>query len=169
MEDAFTDDPEQRKLWVQQISQVLEILREWRQTGEVVNINCQMGKNRSGAAVLIWLCKEEGWSLEDAVEHLRAMNPLACANPHLVEAVAELVNEAKQIPLNPAGDGGGWICISPPGSPRIGGAEDFENSAQEALASLAGLAADKLAAGAEESEEEAADGDMGALFDGIDS
>merc|ERR1711920_638440 len=126
------------------------------------------GKNRSGAIVLIWLCSEHGWVLEDAVEHLRSINPLACANPHLVIAVAEMLKVGTTVPLNPAGDGGGWICISPPGSPRAGGTQAFEDSAAEALKNLAEQAAGRLAEGrpADESEEEEA-GDMDALFDGI--
>merc|ERR1712176_1683662 len=129
------------------------------------------GKNRSGAAVLVWLCSEEGWKLEEAVEHLRAMNPLACANPHLVTAIAEFLKVKSDVQLVPAADGGGWICISPPGSPRVGGGQEFEESNQEAMANLAGLAAEKLAAAADSDEEEEEkipeDTDMGALFDGI--
>merc|ERR1712217_997578 len=128
-----------------------------------------MGKNRSGAAVLVWLCTEEGWNLEEAVEHLRDINPLACANPHLLYGLAAMLDVGNEVPLVPSGDGGGWICISPPGSPRQGGVEAFEDSARDALDSLAGLAAQRLAEEGEEeeAEEHAGDGDCGALFDGI--
>merc|ERR1712083_226440 len=130
------------------------------------------GKNRSGAAVLVWLCSEAGWKLEDAVEHLREMNPLACANPHLVTALAEFLKVKSEVQLVPAADGGGWICISPPGSPRVGGGQEFEESNREAMANLAGLAAAKLAEtaadsdGEEQEEKIPEDTDMGALFDG---
>lgn len=172
MEDAFTDDPEVRGLWVKQLMEILATLRGWRDEGAIVNINCQMGKNRSGAAVLVWLCSEEGWKLDEAVEFLRDMNPLACANPHLVTALAEFLKVKAEVQLVPAADGGGWICISPPGSPRQGGLQEYEASAQEALDTLAAAAAAKLAGAAEEDsgeeeEQEEAAGDMEGMFDGI--
>merc|ERR1711988_358364 len=66
--------------------------------------------------------------LEEAVTHLRSITPLACGNPHLMAAMTQVlgVPDAK-VPLNPAHDGGGWVCISPPGSPRAGSAQEFDS------------------------------------------
>eukprot|EP00928_Gymnodinium_smaydae_P062884 TRINITY_DN46624_c1_g1_i1.p1 TRINITY_DN46624_c1_g1~~TRINITY_DN46624_c1_g1_i1.p1 ORF type:complete len:412 (+),score=96.23 TRINITY_DN46624_c1_g1_i1:61-1236(+) len=120
MEDVFTDDEDVREMWANQLRHILSILRGWRETGAVVNINCQMGKNRSGAAVLVWMCSECGWNLTDAVEHMRRINLLACANPHLLIALGDVLSVDGRQDLNPAHDGGGWVFISPPGSPRAG-------------------------------------------------
>jgi len=137
MEDTFNTDGDLSELWPKQLKEALDILRSLRDEGAVVNINCQMGKNRSGAAVLLWLCCECGWQLEDAVQHLRSINTLACGNPHLLAVVAQILDSKVDIPLNPAGDGGSWVCISPPGTPRAGVTRQFEQRA-------ANLAAGKL-------------------------
>jgi len=140
MIDVFDDDeaPYAIATWVVQLREALRLMRGWREEGAVVNVNCQMGKNRSGAVCLVWLCSECGWQVEAAVEHLRNITALGLANPHLVKAVTELLGVEAAIPLNPAGDGGGWVCISPPGTPREGGMESFEESARQAIAQLAG-------------------------------
>merc|ERR1719282_865364 len=138
MEDIFDEERSQSALstWVTQLGEACQILRNWRQTGAVVNVSCQMGKNRSGAICLAWLCKECGWGMEQAVEHLRNVTFLACANPHLLKAVSLFLEVDAVVPLNPAGDGGGWICISPPGTPRAGGTQAFEDTARQALEKL---------------------------------
>eukprot|EP00931_Biecheleriopsis_adriatica_P101241 TRINITY_DN76422_c0_g1_i1.p1 TRINITY_DN76422_c0_g1~~TRINITY_DN76422_c0_g1_i1.p1 ORF type:complete len:328 (+),score=88.06 TRINITY_DN76422_c0_g1_i1:34-1017(+) len=166
MVDAWTQEkPEDRVAeWTSQLAEVLRILREWRDVGAKVNINCQMGKNRSAAAVLVWMCSECGWQLEEAVQHLRGITALACGNPYLLDAVAELLQVENNVPLNPAGDGGYWVCISPPGSPKTGPAaapSDLQASLALASQELAALAGDRE----EENEEEA--GDMEDLFAGI--
>lgn len=104
--------------WVTQLTEIMQILRRWRDEGAVVNISCQMGKNRSGAALAVWMCSECGWELEEAVVRLRGITALACGNPHLNDAVAAFLRVEGSVPLNPAGDGGHWVCISPPGTPR---------------------------------------------------
>ncbi|CAK0788118.1 unnamed protein product [Prorocentrum cordatum] len=156
MVDAFDDaDAEDNiRVWVAQLGQVMEVLRGWSREGAVVNVNCQMGKNRSGAALLIWLCQACGWGLVRAVEHLRGITSLACGNPHMMKAVCIFLGSSESVPLNPAGDGGGWICVSPPGTPRAGAVQAFEDVAR--------LAIDRLAAAAEGAAEGAAeDGDDG--------
>lgn len=179
MEDSFDPDVGLCEAWPNQLHQVLHIMRGLRDEGAVVNINCQMGKNRSGAAVLIWLCAECGWSLEDAVKHLRNITALACGNPHLIKSVSDTLGVSTYVPLNPAADGeGGWVCISPPGSPRAGAAEAFDadltQKAAEALSRLGdaehceaggAVAASSNAEGVEQEEEA---GDMGALFSDLD-
>jgi len=176
MEDYFRNesDPEVTATWMVQLGEILEVLRGWRREGAVVNVSCQMGKNRSGAAVLVWLCSECGWEVGPATERLREITALACGNPHLMRAVAEFLGADAEVPLNPAGDSGGWVCISPPGSPRAGGTDAFEDAAREALAKLAqgldGSAGD--GAGGQmrvEEDEPACDsgGDLSGLFDGI--
>merc|ERR1719375_2085590 len=104
MEDTFDIDGGLSDAWPAQLAQVLELLRGLRDQGAVVNINCNMGKNRSGAAVVLWLCRECGWSFEEAVEHLRKINSLACGNPHLLATVGQLLGTEATVPLNPAHD-----------------------------------------------------------------
>uniref|UniRef100_A0A7S1AEV3 Tyrosine specific protein phosphatases domain-containing protein n=1 Tax=Noctiluca scintillans TaxID=2966 RepID=A0A7S1AEV3_NOCSC len=128
MQDRFEHDEELHETWKRQLLGALDILRGWRDQGAVANVNCQMGKNRSGAVVVMWLCKECGRSLEEAIEYVRSITPLACANPNLVEALADALNEDVVVPLNPGRDDGGWICISPPTSPRAGGTQAFEDT-----------------------------------------
>eukprot|EP00438_Fugacium_kawagutii_P012462 Skav233502 [mRNA] locus=scaffold2687:200066:204367:- [translate_table: standard] len=131
--------------WAEQLGEALELLRSLRPNGASVNVSCQMGtwaaarleveprgelcggwqqrrdspcKNRSAAAILVWMCSEGGWKLEAAVEHLRSITALACGNPYLIDAVAKFLQVEVDIPLNDAGEDGHWICISPPGTPR---------------------------------------------------
>jgi len=143
MQDIFSDDEDLCDEWIAQFKEILKILCGWRDEGAVVNINCQMGKNRSGCVICLWLVKECGWNLKDAVDDLRAKNALACANPHLLVALGEVLGVDGRMALNPAKDGGGWVCISPPGSPRVGAAPgpSFEDLAEKASAKLAQEAA----------------------------
>jgi hypothetical protein len=127
MVDLFEIDGGICEEWPAQFEQILQILRSWRDEGITANINCQMGKNRSGAAVLLWLCCECGWELDPAIQHLRSITALACGNPHLVAAMSQLLQSAATAPLNPAQDGGGWVCLSPPGTPRQGAAVTFDS------------------------------------------
>jgi len=140
MVDSFDENeaPANIEVWKEKLGQVMTILRAWREEGAVVNINCQMGKNRSGAACLVWLCSECGFSIEDAVDKCRGITAMACGNPHLLKAVAEYLKVDAELPLNPAADGGGWICISPPGTPRA--------NAEKYQADIAAAAALKLGA-----------------------
>lgn len=170
MEDTFDIDGGISEAWAEQLAEILEKLRGLRNQGAVVNVNCNMGKNRSGAALVLWLCCECGWSFEEAVQYLRRMNTLACGNPHLLAAVGQLLGTEARIPLNPAHDGGGWVCISPPGSPREGGVLAFENAAAHAIAQQNGDPTPvRVDVGPGESgrDDEAA-GDMSALFDAIE-
>lgn len=139
MQDIFSDDEDLCDEWIAQFKEILKILCGWRDEGAVVNINCQMGKNRSGCVICLWLVKECGWNLKDAVDDLRAKNALACANPHLLVALGEVLGVDGRMALNPAKDGGGWVCISPPGSPRVGAAPgpSFEDLAEKASTKLA--------------------------------
>eukprot|EP00927_Polykrikos_kofoidii_P060443 TRINITY_DN55424_c0_g1_i1.p1 TRINITY_DN55424_c0_g1~~TRINITY_DN55424_c0_g1_i1.p1 ORF type:complete len:397 (+),score=68.36 TRINITY_DN55424_c0_g1_i1:63-1253(+) len=139
MQDVFSDDEDLRATWAKQLTEAWELMCVWRRDGAVVNINCQMGKNRSGATILIWLCKECGWELKEAVAHVRSMNPLAVANPHLLMALGDALGTDGKCDLNPAHDGGGWVCISPPTSPRQGSSQpNFEDIAAQAASKLAG-------------------------------
>eukprot|EP00929_Paragymnodinium_shiwhaense_P041966 TRINITY_DN21796_c0_g1_i1.p1 TRINITY_DN21796_c0_g1~~TRINITY_DN21796_c0_g1_i1.p1 ORF type:complete len:414 (+),score=104.64 TRINITY_DN21796_c0_g1_i1:80-1243(+) len=171
MEDAFHEDEGLRETWTQQLKEVLEQLLEWSKEGAVVNINCQMGKNRSGAAVLMWLCTQCGWQYANAVLHLRKMNSLACGNPHLLLALGDALGVDGRMELNPAHDGGGWICISPPGTPRAGAPqESFEDMAAKAAARLGGVEGEKKEPAKcyldDDSDDEKL-GEMEGLFDGI--
>lgn len=178
MEDVFSEDPDLRATWAYQLQHALEVLRGWREQGAVVNVNCQMGKNRSGAGLLIWLCCECGWSLKDGVEKLRAMNPMACANPHLIVALGDVVGEDGRMELNPAHNEGGWVCISPPGSPRAGVAPPatFEQLAAEAalkeaakkLEALGGDSPRRRRGDDEDSDDSPYAGDMEDLFGELD-
>lgn len=161
MRDAFSNEREVNEgsvdEWAEQLGQALEILRRLRDAGASVNVSCQMGKNRSAAAVLVWMCSEAGWKLEEAVEHLRGITALACGNPYLIEAVAKFLNVDADVPLNPAGDQGHWICISPPGTPTATQAPvvDLAEVAAKAEAQLAGTV---------QTEEEAAGEELSDLF-----
>eukprot|EP00658_Telonema_sp_P-2_P004256 TRINITY_DN11598_c0_g1_i1.p1 TRINITY_DN11598_c0_g1~~TRINITY_DN11598_c0_g1_i1.p1 ORF type:complete len:234 (-),score=59.87 TRINITY_DN11598_c0_g1_i1:238-939(-) len=128
MEDFFSiDDDSQNQVamdgWVATLPLILPALRALRDKGAVVNINCKMGKNRSGVAVLLWLVVEEGWELDAAIQHLREISYLALGNPCLLRCVAaHLGMEIKTDVLCPdptREDGLGWISISPPPSPRV--------------------------------------------------
>lgn len=167
MLDTFDMEEGLSNEWPAQLQEAIDLLRAWRDEGATVNVSCQMGKNRSGAVILLWLCSECGWELEAAVHHLRDMNPLACGNPHLLAAMCQVLGVAEvKVPLNPAADGGGWVCISPPGSPRAGQAALFDGGfaaggAAEAAARLAALAGYSAGAPPQapvEEEEESADG-----------
>ena len=118
--DSAEDAQEAIAIWASQLQQCLAQLRRWREDGAVVNINCQMGKNRSGAAVAMWLIAEAGWELLPTVTHLREISSLSLGNPHLNVALAEALQlpPGVTVPLNPATDGGSFVCISPPGSPK---------------------------------------------------
>ena len=142
--------------------ELLQELRRMQAEGAVVNINCKMGKNRSGVAVMLWLCCEKGWAVDAAIEHLRNINAMALGNPVLLQACVqacvsacvqpcvhgrvhacvharvhacihahvharvhtcasgvEFLGFKGEVPLLCGdGDGGGWISISPPGSPQ---------------------------------------------------
>jgi len=174
MEDIFAQDVSADLLdqWCEQFEQVLIILRSWCKLGAIVNISCQMGKNRSGCCCLVWLCAECGWRLDEGVEMLRDITALACGNPHLVTAVANLVGAYDvDVPLNPAGDGGGWVCISPPTSPRAGGTAAFEDVAFDAVRKLRQdppKAASVVEVDTEDEEEEAPEaGALMGLFDNL--
>mmetsp|Transcript_129824 Transcript_129824/g.277110 ORF Transcript_129824/g.277110 Transcript_129824/m.277110 type:complete len:387 (+) Transcript_129824:37-1197(+) len=166
MQDQFDPDSGLCDDWPAQLQEIIEILRSLRCKGSVVNINCNMGKNRSGAAILLWLCLECGWSYATAVNHLRSLVPLACGNPHLVAAVAQLLKVDEVVPLNPGADGGGWVCISPPGSPRLGAGavQKHEDTAAEAMRLLEELPKATPA----EAESEEAKGDDTEIFAGIE-
>mmetsp|Transcript_7400 Transcript_7400/g.16724 ORF Transcript_7400/g.16724 Transcript_7400/m.16724 type:complete len:355 (+) Transcript_7400:209-1273(+) len=178
MEDIFDEEKAINAIgtWKRQLSEILSILRTWREEGQIVNVNCQMGKNRSGTTCLIWLCAECGWEVNAAVDHLRKITALALGNPHLVRAAVDFLKVEAEVPLNPAGDGGGWVCISPPGSPRAGGTAEFEATAAQALNQLrsggGGDAAAELAAKLqahqdtikEEPEEEEEDADVAPIL-----
>ena len=59
---------------------------------------CSQGKNRSAAAILVWMCSEAGRTLPAAVEHLRSITALACGNPYLIDAVARFLRvEARAV------------------------------------------------------------------------
>ncbi|CAJ1429952.1 unnamed protein product, partial [Effrenium voratum] len=140
MRDAFSNEKEVSEgcvqEWADQLGEALEVLRDLRAKGGSVNVSCQMGKNRSAAAVLVWMCSECGWKLDEAVEHLRSITALACGNPYLVEAVARFLQVDVDVPLNKAGDDGHWICVSPPGTPRASPAAGDDLDEGPALAPL---------------------------------
>jgi len=170
MEDIFEEHRagEAIATWVRQFGEVMEILRAWREEGRIVNINCQMGKNRSGCSCLIWMCTECGWKVEDAVDYLRKVTALGLANPHLVRAAIEYMQVEVSVPLNPAGDGGSWVCISPPGSPRENGLKAFEEAQRkimgQQMASGGGPSSDVLAeklAACRKAQDEESDDDPG--------
>lgn len=120
MEEAEENEAAETQ-WLQQMPEVLMVLRQWQQEGAVVNVNCKMGKNRSGVALLLWLVGEEGWQLSEAVEHLREINFMALGNPVLLTAAAKHMGAGLEgVPMLPGGEGegSGWISISPPPSPR---------------------------------------------------
>lgn len=79
--EQMTDAQEAAAVWVEQLKECMVLLRGWQAVGAEsgsavnVNINCQMGKNRSGAVVAAWLCIEHGWGLLSAVDHLRQVIP----------------------------------------------------------------------------------------------
>eukprot|EP00854_Cymbomonas_tetramitiformis_P027697 gene27697-34187_t len=110
MEDFFsTSDPESNTIaqeeWTTQLPALLAALRSLRDEGAVVNINCKMGKNRSGVAVLLWLCCEEGWDVNEAVEHLRRISMLALGNPVLLKAAIGFLGYQGEVQLTcPAPD-----------------------------------------------------------------
>mmetsp|Transcript_39595 Transcript_39595/g.93307 ORF Transcript_39595/g.93307 Transcript_39595/m.93307 type:complete len:349 (-) Transcript_39595:60-1106(-) len=133
-------DEEMMEMWRSQFREILDKFKSLREQGAVVNVSCQMGKNRSGAVVMLWLCAGRGWQVTEAADFLRSVTHLALGNPHLAKAVTDVLGVEAVIPLNPAFDGGGWVCISPPGSPRAGGGDDAAPAAQE----ISNLAAQKL-------------------------
>ena len=128
MEDFFStsehaENDRAKAVWMTQMPMILTALRQMRDEGAVVNVNCRMGKNRSGVAILLWMCCEEGWALVAAVNHLRRMNYLALANPVLLAAAADFIGFEGQLPMlcpeeTDDGNESGWIAISPPPSPR---------------------------------------------------
>merc|ERR1712183_1007268 len=86
---------------------------------------------------------------------------------------ARLLEADDVVPLNPGADGGGWVCISPPGSPRLGSVLQHENTAAEAMRKLEArqsemITEELLDAAHTEAETEEAVENVAALFDGID-
>ena len=126
MEDSCSLDDEAvntaaEAYWYNQLPDILAVLRGWRESGAVANINCKMGKNRSGVAVLLWLVEEEGWPMPKAVDHLRKINFMALGNPVLLMAVAKYlkVDPGTLEMLPPSSDGcGSFLSISPPATPQ---------------------------------------------------
>jgi hypothetical protein len=169
MEDAFDDNRSDELVmtWTVQFQEALAVLRRWREEGAIVNVNCAMGKNRSGSIILCWMVSECGWKMDEAAERLRGITTLALANPHMVRAVGHVVNSDDIVPLNPAGGGGGWVCISPPGTPRAGATQAFEGIAASAAEKLSGPSFAGAHASQEDSDEEmnAQSGALGGLFD----
>lgn len=117
MQDQLDQEGQQRHVWADQIGQAVAVLRSLKAEGAVVNVSCKMGKNRSGVVLLAWLVVEEGWEFESAVIFLRDKVPLACGNPYLLSALTDYLQIDHPIPLCPAPGGGGWVSLSPPGSP----------------------------------------------------
>lgn len=171
MEDIFDDNRSDEAIadWLPQFAEAMAVLRRLRDAGAVVNVNCQMGKNRSGCMCLVWMCMERGWEMVEAAERLRSITALALGNPHLLKAVADFLQVDSSVPMNAAGDGGSWVLISPPGSPRVGGTAAFEDLALGAARQLEGLQtpAEEARVEKEDGAESSAGGDLEDLFGGI--
>ena len=161
---GHADDMQQViEIWVEQLKECMELLRKWREDGAVVNVNCQMGKNRSGAVIVAWLCLERGWDLLTTVDHLRKVSSLSLGNPHLNIALAHLLDRDDiDIPLNPADDGGNWVTFSPVESPTLRSPAESAVRAEAMSATDVGREAarrlEALGFGQGGGEEESADG-----------
>jgi len=150
MEDSCSLDDEDvnaaaEAYWFDQLPDILRVLRGFRDEGAMVNINCKMGKNRSGVACLLWLVEEAGWEMSAAVNHLRDINFMALGNPVLLMAVAKYlqIDPSRIEMLPPSSDGcGSFLSISPPaspeGSPVLGPTEAPAAALADALAGLEG-------------------------------
>jgi len=158
-------DEDTMEMWRSQFRDILEKLEALQEQGAVVNVSCQMGKNRSGAVVMLWLCAGRGWQVGEAADYLRGVTHLALGNPHLAKAVTDVLGVEAAVPLNPAFDGGGWVCISPPGSPRSGVESTVQETTAEAAAKLLAMQGN-----AEEAEENGGcdvTDDLAGLFEGL--
>jgi len=110
-----------------------------------------MGKNRSGVGCLLWLVSECGYTMPAAVEYLRSINFMALGNPVLLMAVVKYLEvDPNTIEmLCPDADGvGGFLSISPTGTPIFGNSPQHSPRGQLGVADAGELSAalDGLAA-----------------------
>ncbi|XP_053417978.1 protein phosphatase Slingshot homolog 3 isoform X1 [Nycticebus coucang] len=76
------------RLWDEESAQLLP---HWKEThrfieaaraqGTRVLVHCKMGVSRSAATVLAYAMKQYGWSLEQALQHVQELRPIARPNP----------------------------------------------------------------------------------------
>ncbi|XP_063044093.1 protein phosphatase Slingshot homolog 3 [Engraulis encrasicolus] len=51
-----------------------------RQSGQAVLVHCKMGVSRSASTVVAYLMKQQGWSMEDSLAHVRERRPIVQPN-----------------------------------------------------------------------------------------
>ncbi|KAM9660058.1 protein phosphatase Slingshot homolog 3 [Trichechus inunguis] len=76
------------RLWDEESAQLLP---HWKEThgfieaaraqGTRVLVHCKMGVSRSAATVMAYAMKQYGWSLEQALQHVQELRPIARPNP----------------------------------------------------------------------------------------
>ncbi|MCI4379612.1 hypothetical protein PGIGA_G00230180 [Pangasianodon gigas] len=55
-------------------------INEARKSGQSVLVHCKMGVSRSASTVIAFLMKQQGWTLEDALNHVRERRPIVQPN-----------------------------------------------------------------------------------------
>eukprot|EP00906_Rhabdomonas_costata_P036657 RCo051397 len=84
---------------------VLEHLEEWTawidsaiaaQNGTVL-VHCMAGQSRSATIVLAYCVRHQGWTLQDALEHLCTVRPKVCPNKGFIKQLRDFEKELTQL------------------------------------------------------------------------
>lgn len=74
-------------------------INEARKNGQAVLVHCKMGVSRSASTVIAFLMKQQGWSLEQALNHVRERRPIVHPNESFfkqLQTYSGILNASKQ-------------------------------------------------------------------------
>ncbi|XP_053361310.1 protein phosphatase Slingshot homolog 3 isoform X1 [Clarias gariepinus] len=74
-------------------------ISEARNTGQSVLVHCKMGVSRSASTVIAFLMKQQGWTLEEALNHVRERRPIVQPNDGFLrqlQTYSGILNASKQ-------------------------------------------------------------------------
>ncbi|XP_017329895.1 protein phosphatase Slingshot homolog 3 isoform X1 [Ictalurus punctatus] len=74
-------------------------INEARKSGQSVLVHCKMGVSRSASTVIAFLMKQQGWTLEEALNHVRERRPIVQPNDGFfrqLHTYSGILNASKQ-------------------------------------------------------------------------
>ncbi|KAK3564609.1 hypothetical protein QTP86_023752, partial [Hemibagrus guttatus] len=74
-------------------------INEARKSGQSVLVHCKMGVSRSASTVIAFLMKQQGWTLEEALNHVRECRPIVHPNDGFfrqLNTYSGILNASKQ-------------------------------------------------------------------------
>ncbi|KAG7328792.1 hypothetical protein KOW79_006966 [Hemibagrus wyckioides] len=74
-------------------------INEARKSGQSVLVHCKMGVSRSASTVIAFLMKQQGWTLEEALNHVRERRPIVHPNDGFLRQLntySGILNASKQ-------------------------------------------------------------------------